>query len=77
MKVQNRAIQPYFSGVGLIDAGDVLDQRRLAGAVVADQRQHFARLQREICPGKRAHRSEALAKTGDFKQRRHVRPSKR
>ena len=71
MKVQNRAIQPYFASVGFVDAGDVLDQRRFAGAVVADQRQHLARLEREISSRERAHRPEALVKTGNLEQRRH------
>ena len=40
--VEAFARQMDGTGVGLVDAGDVLDQRRLAGTVVADQRQHLA-----------------------------------
>jgi hypothetical protein len=41
-------------------ARDALDQRRLAGAVVAGQRQHLARVQVERDPLQRLDAAEAL-----------------
>ena len=39
------AVDRHLSGVGLLDAGHDLDQRRLAGAVLAEQRVDLARVQ--------------------------------
>ena len=57
---------------GVIDAGEDLDQRRLAGAVLADQRRHFARPQRETDIVQRAHAGKAL---GDARHRQDRRAS--
>ena len=38
------------AGVGALDAGDDLDQRRLAGSVLAGQAMHLAGGDREINP---------------------------
>ena len=37
------AVEEHLALVHRVDAGDALDQRRLAGAVVADERHHLAR----------------------------------
>ena len=37
------AVDRDLAGVGMVDARDDLDQRRLAGAVVADDRVHLVR----------------------------------
>jgi hypothetical protein len=53
------AVDGDLAFVGLVDAGQDLDQRRLAGAVLADERRHLARieLERDLVqrrtPGKR------------------------
>ena len=41
-------------------AGQYLDERRFAGAVVADERDHLAGMDIEIDPGQRGNRSEML-----------------
>ena len=41
------AIEQDATFVGIVEAGEKLHERRLAGAVLADQREHFAGLQRE------------------------------
>ena len=46
----------------LMHAGQHLDQRRLAGAVVADQRHHLARVDVEFDVGQRRDRAEVLAR---------------
>src|SRR6185437_8999923 len=43
-----------------VRAGDALDQRRLAGAVVADERHDLARTQLEVDVGERLDRAEGL-----------------
>ena len=43
------------AGIGRIHAGQHLDQRRLAGAVLAHERVHFAGAQRELDAGQRLH----------------------
>ena len=49
-------------------AGENLDQRRLAGAVVADQRDDLAGMHVEFDVGQRRHRAEML---GDAAQAQH------
>ena len=46
--------------VDRVDPGDALDQRRLAGAVVADERHDLARPHLEVDVLERVHRAEAL-----------------
>ena len=50
------------AGIGLLGAGHDLDQRRLAGAVLADERVHLARLQVERHVAERA---DAFERFGD------------
>ena len=51
------AVEQDLAAVGLVDAGDDLDQRRLAGAVLAEQRMDLARIERRArrrrAPGSR------------------------
>ena len=42
------AVQHHVALVGIVEAREQLDQRGLAGAVLAHQRQHFAGAQREV-----------------------------
>ena len=45
---QRLAVEPRFAGVGQVDAAQDLHQRRLAGAIFANDAQDFARAQREM-----------------------------
>ena len=51
------AVDPHLAGVGRDDAGEDVHQRRLAGAVLAEQRMNLARLagrsRRRAAPGRR------------------------
>ena len=49
--------------------GDGLDQRRLAGAVVADERRDLARRDLEVDVGQRPHRAERLGDPAQLEQR--------
>ena len=51
-----------------MDAGDRLHQGRLAGAVVADQADDAARLDRESDAAQRLDRAEGLAHVVEFEQ---------
>ncbi len=62
------ALQPEGAGVGRVDAGDDLHQRRLAGAVLAHQRVDVAALQAERHVVERQHAGEGLADALDFEQ---------
>ena len=48
------------AAVGRDEAGEDVQQRALAGAVLADQRVHFARIEREVDAVQRDGRAEAL-----------------
>ena len=62
-----------LAGVRLVDAGEDLHQRRLAGAVLADQRGHLARIERQADIVQRAHAREGSCDTPEsVKQRRAV-----
>ena len=54
------AVQPHLAFVGVVGAGERLDQRRLAGTVVTDDAEHLAREQVEIGAGERGDATEAL-----------------
>ena len=56
-------------------AGDDLDQRRLAGAVVAHQPEHLAGLDREIDTLQRLDRAEMLGDALELQQRQHPPPA--
>src|SRR4051795_4757039 len=53
-----------------LDAGNDLDQRRLAGAVFTDKAMHLADLQRQIDLAKRMHAAEALRYAGHLQESR-------
>src|SRR3954469_4075447 len=53
-----------------LDAGNDLDQRRLAGAVFTDKAMHLADLQRQIDIAKRMHAAEALRYAGHLQESR-------
>ena len=70
--------------VGLVDAGQDLDQGRLAGAVLADQGGHAAGPKREFGPFQGCHARKQLADAAQFEKRgavhasgpRRVRPAR-
>src|SRR4051794_33825246 len=47
MKVDRRPLDVDVAGVALVDAGEALQERRLAGSVPADDAEELARLDRE------------------------------
>ena len=73
------AVEPDLAAVGLLDAGEHLDQRRLAGAVVAEQREHLALAQRQRDVAQRGRRAVLLAQVLDLEHgaRRRARPRAR
>ena len=62
------ALQLEGAGVGRVDAGDDLHQRRLAGAVLAHQRVNVAALQPERDVVERQHAGKGLADVLDLEQ---------
>ena len=64
-----RAVEEDLAAVGRVDPGDTLDQRRLAGAVVADERHHLACPHLEVDIGERMHRAEVLRYPAKLEQR--------
>ena len=57
------------AGVGLVDAGEHLHERRLAGAVLADQAVHLARQQVEVGLAEHHVPGEGLGDTADAQHR--------
>ena len=64
------AVQADFSGVGREHAGEDLDQRRLAGAVVAEQAGHLAGVHGQRDARQRLDRAKGLADIARREQRR-------
>src|SRR5262245_4110611 len=62
------AVEDDLALVHRVDAGDALDERGLAGAVVADERHHLARPDLEVDVRQRLHRAEGLRDTAEFEQ---------
>ena len=62
------AVQPERAGVGRVDARQQLHEGRLAGAVLADEREHLAVAQVEPHVIERLHSGEALAHSFDVEQ---------
>ena len=54
------AVEQHLAVVHPVDAGDALDERRLAGAVVADERHDLARPNLEVDVGQGLHGAERL-----------------
>lgn len=69
VEMDRTATEADFAMAGAEIAGDDLDQRRLAGAVVAHQANHFARLHMHIDVMQRADGAELLANAGEFEDR--------
>ena len=63
------AVEDDAPGIHLVDAADDVHRRRLAGAVLADEPENPARLQREADVVQDLHAEEALAEPGDVEQR--------
>ena len=57
---RRRAVDQHVAGVGLLDAADDLHQRGLAGAVLAEQRDDFARVHLEAHAAERVHAGKPL-----------------
>ena len=66
---ERAAVELQAAGVGLIDAGQDLDQGRLAGAVLADQGRDLARVELEAHAVQRLHARERLADAGKLEDR--------
>ena len=64
------AIEIDLAGIGLGDAGQDGDQRRLAGAVLAQKGVNFTRRHFQMDPGQSLHARVAFAQTADAKARR-------
>ena len=64
------AVEEDLTGIRGVDAGDALDQRRLAGAVVAHEGHDLAgaHLEVDVCQG--LHRAEALRDPAQLERRR-------
>jgi hypothetical protein len=71
------ALPVDLAAVRRVDAGDALDEHRLAGAVVADEGGHLARPHVEVHVDERLHRAEALGDALEPQQRRAVRAAVR
>ena len=63
-------LEQDLAGVGRVDAGDALDERRLARAVVADEGHHLAGAHLEVDVGQRLDGAEALRQPADLEDRR-------
>ena len=60
-EADGRAVDQDLAGVGGLDAGEDLHQRRLAGAVLAHERVNLAGAEVEVDAVERGHAGEALA----------------
>jgi hypothetical protein len=76
--LQRLPVHREVAGVRGVDAGEQLHQRRLAGAVLADDGEHLVVPQLEVHVGERLHAGEALADPGHLEQGgRRPRPGRR
>ena len=62
------ALEDDLAAVGRVGARDALDQRRLAGAVVADERHHLAGAHLEVDVGQRLDRAEGLGDAAELEK---------
>ena len=69
------AVEQDAALVGVVEAREQLHERRLAGAVLADQRQHFARAQRRSSGARTAQRSAPGIAEADVLEREALRGS--
>src|SRR5207244_408985 len=63
------AVDPDRAAIGGERAREDLDQGGLAGAVVADQAVHLARVDLEVCPVERSYRAVGLDEVAHLDQR--------
>ena len=63
-----------FAAIGLVDAGEDLHQRGLAGAVLADQRGDLSGIERQADIVERSHAGEGFGDAGKREQRRFTLP---
>ena len=66
--VHGLAVEEDLTRVVAVDPGDALDERRLAGAVVADERHDLTRAHLEVDVGQRLHRPERLREVADLEE---------
>ncbi len=62
-------LEEDLARVEAVDAGDALDERGLAGAVVADERHHLAVPHLEVDVGERLHRPVGLRDSAELEER--------
>ena len=62
------AVEDDLAAVGVVDAGDALDQRRLAGAVVTDERHHLTCSHLEVDLGECLDRAEVLRHSPELEE---------
>jgi hypothetical protein len=74
VQLDRLAVDVDRPGVRLVVAGQDLDQRRLAGAVVAEQAEHLALLEMQVDVAQRGDRAEALGDALDAQDLGHVSP---
>ena len=65
-RIDGAAVEADLAGIGGVDAGEDLDQRRLAGAVLAEQRMHLAAPDVEVDVVERQRAGEALGQAADM-----------
>ena len=63
------SVDQNLAGVGAVNAGENLHERRFAGAVLADHGQHFAALHVQRHAVERLHAGKMLADIADFQER--------
>ena len=68
-EAHRRPLPEHLALVGLVRAGEHLDQRGLAGAVLAEQAVHLARAHRQVDAVERAHAGELLDDAAHLQQR--------
>ena len=66
------AENPHAAAIGARESGEDRDQRRLAGAVGAEQAEELARLHGEVDAGERIDVAEATCEPVDLDRQRHV-----
>ena len=69
------AVEADLAGVGTMDAGDRLHQRRFARAIVADERNRAARLDRKGHAAQSFNGAEGLADVLEFEQAHRRQPA--
>ncbi|MCY1368043.1 hypothetical protein D9M69_550020 [compost metagenome] len=69
------AVEAHLPGIGLVQAGDEVEQRGLARTVRADHAQQFALAHLQVDGVDGREPAEAAHEAADLKQRRHRRPS--